>query len=177
MPPTAPTPPLRIATSVLRALLPIAERDEVLDDLRDEYARRRGRNGRAAAGLWLWRQVLGSAPALLRRSWWRGWTGFEPKANRWLPGGPLMESWILDLRYSARRLWSRPTYTLLAVLTLALGVGGTAAIFSIVRGTAPPSSEPASSWVSPPPSRWPARSPPCSMEWERPTPCLLLPRP
>jgi putative ABC transport system permease protein len=45
-----------------------------------------------------------------------------------------MESWILDLRYSARRLWTRPTYTLLAVLTLALGVGGTAAIFSIVRG-------------------------------------------
>ena len=45
-----------------------------------------------------------------------------------------MESWIMDLRYAVRRLRSRPTYTLLAVLTLALGVGGTAAIFSIVRG-------------------------------------------
>ncbi|HYN20869.1 MAG TPA: ABC transporter permease, partial [Thermoanaerobaculia bacterium] len=132
--PTPPTPPLRFAASLLRALLPIAERDEVLGDLRDEYARRRAAQGRAVAAVWLWRQVLGSAPALLRRSWWRGWTGFEPKANRMLPGGPLMESWILDLRYSARRLWTRPTYTLLAVLTLALGVGGTAAIFSIVRG-------------------------------------------
>ena len=39
----------------------------------------------------------------------------------------------MDLRYSARRLASRPTYTMLAVLTLALGAGGTAAIFSIVR--------------------------------------------
>lgn len=45
-----------------------------------------------------------------------------------------MESWIMDLRYAGRRLRSRPTYALLAVLTLALGVGGTAAIFSIVRG-------------------------------------------
>jgi predicted permease len=45
-----------------------------------------------------------------------------------------MESWIMDLRYTVRRLRSRPTYLLLAVLTLALGVGGTAAILSIVRG-------------------------------------------
>ena len=45
----------------------------------------------------------------------------------------MLESWIMDLRYSARRLASRPTYALLAVLTLALGAGGTAAVFSIVR--------------------------------------------
>ncbi|HKI03261.1 MAG TPA: ADOP family duplicated permease [Thermoanaerobaculia bacterium] len=126
--------PLRFAASLLRTLLPAAEQDEVLGDLRDEYAHRRGAHGRASAAFWLWRQVLGSAPALLRRSWWRGWTGFEPAANRLLPGGPGMESWIMDLRYAVRRLRSRPTYTLLAVLTLALGVGGTAAIFSIVRG-------------------------------------------
>jgi len=132
-PPTAP-PPLPFAISLLRALLPAAERDEVLGDLRDEYEHRRGARGRASAAFWLWRQVLGSAPALLRRSWWRGWTGFEPAANRLLPGGPGMESWIMDMRYAVRRLRSRPTYTLLAVLTLALGVGGTAAIFSIVRG-------------------------------------------
>jgi predicted permease len=119
---------------VLRALLPSAEREEVLGDLREEYERRRTSRGWALAAVWLWRQVLGSAPALLRRSWWRGRTGFEPAANRWLPGGPGMESWIMDLRYAMRRLRSRPTYTLLAVLTLALGVGGSAAIFSIVRG-------------------------------------------
>jgi len=45
-----------------------------------------------------------------------------------------MESFIMDLRYAARRLRSRPTYALLAVLTLALGVGGTAAAFGLVRG-------------------------------------------
>ncbi len=134
MPPTSSPSSLRLASRVLRALLPVAEREEVLGDLREEHERRRAAGGRGLATVWLWRQVLGSVPALLRRSWWRGRTGFEPAANRWLPGGPGMESWIMDLRYAARRLRSRPTYTLLAVLTLALGVGGSAAIFSILRG-------------------------------------------
>lgn len=44
-----------------------------------------------------------------------------------------MESWIVDLRYSARRLASRPAYLMLAVFTLALGAGGSAAIWSVVR--------------------------------------------
>ncbi len=49
------------------------------------------------------------------------------------PGGTL-EGWIIDTRYAARRLRSRPTYSLLAILTLALGAGGTAAIYSLARG-------------------------------------------
>lgn len=130
-----PAPPLpRLPAALLRRLLPHAERAEVLADLADEYRDRRADRGRLAARLWLWRQVLGSQPPLLRRSWWRGWTGFEPRANRYRPGGPNMESWIMDVRFALRRLRQRPTYTLLAVLTLALGVGGTAAIYSIVRG-------------------------------------------
>ena len=129
-----PARPPRLPIALLRALLPYAERDEVVADLAQEYADRARKRGRVTARLWLWRQVLGSAPALLRRSWWRGWSGFEPQANRMRPGGPSMESWIMDMRYAARRLRSRPTYALLAVLTLALGVGGTASAFGIVRG-------------------------------------------
>ena len=45
----------------------------------------------------------------------------------------MFESWIMDFRYAGRRLMARPTYALLAILTLALGAGGTAAIFSVVR--------------------------------------------
>ena len=123
----------RLPVALLRGILPYAEREEVLADLADEYAERRQGQGRWAAWLWLWRQALGSLPALLRRSWWRGWTGWEPRANRWQPGGFAMESWIRDARYGVRRLRTRPTYTLLAVLTLALGVGGTAAIYSIAK--------------------------------------------
>lgn len=121
------------ALSLLRHLLPVAEREEVLADLVEEYRERAGRDGRGVATVWVWRQVLVSAPSVVRRSWLRGWSGFEPRANRMRPGGSRMESWIMDARYAARRLRSRPAYALLAVLTLALGVGGTAAIYSIVR--------------------------------------------
>ena len=124
----------RIAAAILSILLPDAEREEVVADLGDEYAQRRERDGARTAQLWLATQIAGSIPALVRRSWWRGWTGFEPRSSGIRSGGFSMESWIMDLRYAARRLRSRPTYSLLAILTLALGVGGTAATFSIVRG-------------------------------------------
>jgi putative ABC transport system permease protein len=44
-----------------------------------------------------------------------------------------IESFWMDLRYSARRLATRPAYMWLAVLTLALGAGGTAAVVSVIR--------------------------------------------
>ena len=45
----------------------------------------------------------------------------------------MLQTWMSDARYAARRLRARPTYTLLAVLTLALGIGGTTAVFGIAR--------------------------------------------
>jgi putative ABC transport system permease protein len=124
----------RLPRALLRAWLPYAERDEVIAELSAELAVREAREGRRAARAWLWRQVLGSVPPLVRRTLSRGWTGFEPASSRLRPGGPPMESFIMDLRYAARRLRARPTYALLAILTLALGVGGTAAAFGLVRG-------------------------------------------
>ncbi len=44
-----------------------------------------------------------------------------------------MESWIMDARYAARRLVRRPLYAFLSILTLALGIGGTAAVYGIAR--------------------------------------------
>src|SRR5215212_6869459 len=45
----------------------------------------------------------------------------------------MFESWGQDLRYVLRRLRNRRTYTALTVLTLALGVAGTAAVYGIAR--------------------------------------------
>jgi predicted permease len=45
----------------------------------------------------------------------------------------MLQQWIADARYAARRLRARPGYTLLAILTLALGIGGVAAVFGVAR--------------------------------------------
>jgi hypothetical protein len=44
-----------------------------------------------------------------------------------------METLITDLRYAVRRLAQRPGFAVIAMLTIALGVGANSAIFSIVN--------------------------------------------
>ena len=65
--------------------------------------------------------------------------GFESR------GGMMMDMFWQDLRYGFRMFAKHPGSTLVAVLTLGLGIGATAAVFSLIQGvllTPPPYKNP-----------------------------------
>ena len=46
----------------------------------------------------------------------------------------LFDAWKQDLRYGVRMLLRKPAFAAIAMLSIALGIGGTTAIFSVVYG-------------------------------------------
>ncbi|MEP6571343.1 MAG: ADOP family duplicated permease [Gemmatimonadota bacterium] len=110
----------RLAVWLLEHLLPADCREALIGDLLELY---QGRSDAGGLGgqLWFWRATAG-ALLTCRTS--------QPRA-------PTLRNHFLigltgDVHYAVRMLGRRPGFTALAALTLAVGIGATTAIFSVV---------------------------------------------
>jgi hypothetical protein len=104
-------------------------RDGLIGDLDELHADRVAERGRVAATAWYWSEV-GHAGARYAFERFRAWTQ-RPQHQRRRKVG-FMETTSRDLRFAVRTLLRAPGFTATAILTLALGIGGTTAIFTLV---------------------------------------------
>ncbi|MGB2622122.1 MAG: ABC transporter permease [Candidatus Acidiferrum sp.] len=77
----------------------------------------------------------GMSPAQARREALMKLGGLEQTKENYRErrGLPVLETFFQDTRFATRMLRKNPGYTLVAVLTLALGIGGNTAVFSVMN--------------------------------------------
>lgn len=118
--------PPALALWLLERVVPAHLQDAIVGDLEEQHARITKVRGASAANRRFWRETFLAPRTLLQRA---------PVSvlPRPASGDSTMSLLQSDLRFAWRMLMRRPAFTVLAVFTLALGIGATTAIFSAVN--------------------------------------------
>ena len=130
----SPQPP-RWAVRLLERLLPPTDRGAaILGDLHEEFEARAAHDLRAArrwyaveavgVGLRYWKQS---------RRYRRGAVGLGDRSHHTGSWEGIVDTFFMNVRYAVRRLTKSPMFTLVAVLSLGLGIGANTAMFSLVN--------------------------------------------
>ncbi|MDX1392759.1 MAG: ADOP family duplicated permease [Gemmatimonadota bacterium] len=113
---------------LLEVLLPVWDRRELLLDLRERFAGRAEVDPGRARMWYRWQVVRAIGPALALRA--RSRRGHRRGAGA--GSGPWLRGLTRDIRLGARGLLARPSFAVVSILTLAVGIGASTALFSVV---------------------------------------------
>lgn len=143
-----PAPPA-VFRWLLRRLLPTEAAEFISGDLDEEYRRYAAgtggsRAGRLRAGVWYrWQAVRTLLPFWMESRAARGVSdsrsgssaasGGTPSLSPRPPGAPIMFELWRDARFTVRNLYRAPGYAITVLVTLAVGIGATTAMFSAVH--------------------------------------------
>lgn len=120
------------AAWLIAVQLPAAEREGVLGDLAERFSRRGRVYGWGQARRWYWREVLSFLFHISRYRLGESLSGLK-RSIQMSSLGSVFATIVQDVRYGLRVLASRPAFTSVAVLVLALGIGANSAIFTLVN--------------------------------------------
>ena len=117
---SAPRPP-RLARWLLRLGLPPDLRECVLGDLDEEFASFQMARGRTRAAAWYWSQAVRSV-----------FRAHAPTPDSHRSKRTLMPHLVHDLRHGLRQLRSQWSVSVTAIATLAIGIGLSTALFTVI---------------------------------------------